>query len=431
MLLTSDVALVDGVVRERFAVRVEDGAIVAAGARADLARPGEAVVDLGRRAMLPGTVNAHNHSLPVAPARLRRRPAVSRVARPGALSLLAAPRPRRRLHRRAVRVRRDGAARRHHRLRLLLPQRRRQRQRARGHRGGARARDAHGAGALLLRLGRRARDVSRDRRARRTQRFLRAAQRVPRRARRAGLPGAALAARRLRGDDPRRRRRRARASACRWHIHLAEEKYQVDDARKRYGTTPLRAIDKMGLLGRRHGRGARLLVRRRRARAARRARRQARLQPELQHVPRRRRHRRRRPGRARRARGARHRRRLLELAGQRVRRDARLRAAAEGARARDGQAIDAETCFAMGTAWRRRGARPADRPDRRRAARRPRLRRSRRSVAVARAVAGEERRLLALGARRHRRLRRGRAGGARSRARARAARRDATSACAR
>src|SRR5258708_28610275 len=62
MLLTSDVALVDGVVRERFAVRVEDGAIVAAGARDELARPGEAAVDLGRRAMLPGTVNAHNHS---------------------------------------------------------------------------------------------------------------------------------------------------------------------------------------------------------------------------------------------------------------------------------------------------------------------------------------------------------------------------------
>ncbi len=62
MLLTSDVALVDGVVREKFALRVEAGAIVAVGARAGLARPGEAVVDLGRRAMLPGTVNAHNHS---------------------------------------------------------------------------------------------------------------------------------------------------------------------------------------------------------------------------------------------------------------------------------------------------------------------------------------------------------------------------------
>jgi 5-methylthioadenosine/S-adenosylhomocysteine deaminase len=32
-------------------------------------------------------------------------------------------------------------------------------------------------------------------------------------------------------------------------MHLAEEKYQVDDARKQYGTTPLLAIDKLGLLG--------------------------------------------------------------------------------------------------------------------------------------------------------------------------------------
>jgi 5-methylthioadenosine/S-adenosylhomocysteine deaminase len=34
----------------------------------------------------------------------------------------------------------------------------------------------------------------------------------------------------------------------RWHIHLAEEQYQVEDAQKKYGTTPLRAIDKLGLL---------------------------------------------------------------------------------------------------------------------------------------------------------------------------------------
>jgi 5-methylthioadenosine/S-adenosylhomocysteine deaminase len=40
----------------------------------------------------------------------------------------------------------------------------------------------------------------------------------------------------------------ARAAGTRWHIHLAEEKYQVDDAIKKYGTTPLRAIDELGLL---------------------------------------------------------------------------------------------------------------------------------------------------------------------------------------
>jgi 5-methylthioadenosine/S-adenosylhomocysteine deaminase len=33
-----------------------------------------------------------------------------------------------------------------------------------------------------------------------------------------------------------------------WHIHLAEEKYQVEDSLKKYGVTPLRAVDKMGLL---------------------------------------------------------------------------------------------------------------------------------------------------------------------------------------
>ena len=70
---------------------------------------------------------------------------------------------------------------------------------------------------------------------------------------------------------------------------------------------------------------------------------------------------------------------------------------AEGRTARDGQAIDAETCFAHGhrTAAARCSACPIGRiavglP------RRPRLRRSRRSVAVARAVPGQERRLLAL-----------------------------------
>ena len=67
MIITSEVALVDGKLEPRFAVRVEDGAIVAAGPVAELAQPDEAmpketIVDLGRRAMLPGTVNAHNHS---------------------------------------------------------------------------------------------------------------------------------------------------------------------------------------------------------------------------------------------------------------------------------------------------------------------------------------------------------------------------------
>src|SRR2546430_1709866 len=59
MILRSDVGLLDGQVIERPAVRVEAGAIAGIGVEA---RPGEQVVDLRRRAMLPGTVNAHNHS---------------------------------------------------------------------------------------------------------------------------------------------------------------------------------------------------------------------------------------------------------------------------------------------------------------------------------------------------------------------------------
>src|SRR5439155_22034785 len=41
----------------------------------------------------------------------------------------------------------------------------------------------------------------------------------------------------------------AREASVPWHLHLAEEKYQVDDARAKYGKTPLRAVDGLGLLG--------------------------------------------------------------------------------------------------------------------------------------------------------------------------------------
>src|ERR1700749_870884 len=62
MIFTSDVALVDGELREKYAVRVDGGAIVARGPRHELDDGTHPVSDLGRRAMLPGTVNAHNHS---------------------------------------------------------------------------------------------------------------------------------------------------------------------------------------------------------------------------------------------------------------------------------------------------------------------------------------------------------------------------------
>lgn len=61
-ILTSDLALCDGELRRDFAVRVEGGLIVAAGPRAQVAQDGAVVTDLGRRLMLPGTINAHNHS---------------------------------------------------------------------------------------------------------------------------------------------------------------------------------------------------------------------------------------------------------------------------------------------------------------------------------------------------------------------------------
>ena len=40
----------------------------------------------------------------------------------------------------------------------------------------------------------------------------------------------------------------ARDAGTPWHIHLAEEKYQVDDALAHHGARPLHAVDRMGLL---------------------------------------------------------------------------------------------------------------------------------------------------------------------------------------
>jgi 5-methylthioadenosine/S-adenosylhomocysteine deaminase len=249
MLLTSDIALVDGAIQTRFAVRIVDGAIVAAGDRDALVRllPDEPLVDLGHRAMLPGTVNAHNHSfqsllrgfgddLPFLEWRdralYRFSPrlgvggiytgalfAFAEMALHGvttvcdffyindggndcARAVIAAARV---LGLRVVLARCfydwDGAPRQYRetvneasdRFTAL-------------HKEFAGARDVlvcpaphslHGASAAMIRAGAEA----------------------------------------------------ARAAGTRWHIHLAEEKYQVDDALRLYGTTPLRAIEQLGLLG--------------------------------------------------------------------------------------------------------------------------------------------------------------------------------------
>ena len=63
MLLTSDVALVDGVVREKLRAAHRGRRHRRRRRRATISpRRAKPVIDLGRRAMVPGTVNAHNHS---------------------------------------------------------------------------------------------------------------------------------------------------------------------------------------------------------------------------------------------------------------------------------------------------------------------------------------------------------------------------------
>ena len=248
MIFVSEVALVEGRVVPDFAIRVEAGAIVAVGERMSLApRAGEPVVDLGRRAMLPGTVNAHNHSfqsllrgfgddLPCLEWRdralYRFSPrldeegvytgalfAFAEMALHGVTTVCdffylnadgndnarAVIRAARALGMRLVLARCfydwDGAPTMY---RESIPDARRRFEEL--HREFAAdemvtlcpaPHSLHGASAEMIRAGAEA-------------------------ARAAGVP---------------------------WHIHLAEEKYQVDEARAKYGTTPLRAIEKLGLLG--------------------------------------------------------------------------------------------------------------------------------------------------------------------------------------
>lgn len=246
MLLTSDVALVDGVVRERFAVRIEDGAIVAAGTRDELAQPGEAAVDLGRRAMLPGTINAHNHSfqsllrgfgddLPFLEWRdkalYRFSPLLGRDGvYTGALFAFAEMA----LHGVTTvcdffylndggndNARAVIAAARALGMRIVLA-------RCFYDWDGAPALyrepvvQAHNNYVQLHNEFRGARDVL--------------VCPAPH-----SLHGASEEMIRAGADA-------AKTTGTRWHIHLAEERYQVGDAQKKYGATPLRAVERMGLL---------------------------------------------------------------------------------------------------------------------------------------------------------------------------------------
>jgi 5-methylthioadenosine/S-adenosylhomocysteine deaminase len=247
MILTADVALVDGQCIERFALRIEDGAIVAVGARETLARAGEPIVDLGRRAMLPGTVNAHNHSfqsllrgfgddLPFLEWRdralYRFSPLLGREGvHTGALFAFAEMA----LHgvttvcdffylndggnenAQAVIAAAEAVG-----LRIVF------------------ARcfyDWDGAPAAY-------RETVAD-----AQRRFFELQKAYAGARSVTICPAPHS---LHGASPAMIRagvEAAREVGVPWHIHLAEEQYQVGDAQKAYGTTPLRAIEKLGLLG--------------------------------------------------------------------------------------------------------------------------------------------------------------------------------------
>ena len=246
MLLTSDVALVDGVVRQRFAVRIEDGAIVAVGTRDELAQPGEAAVDLGRRAMLPGTVNAHNHSfqsllrgfgddLPFLEWRDKALYRFSpRLGRDGVYTGALFAFAEMALHGVTTvcdffylndggndNARAVIAAARALGMRIVM------------------ARcfyDWDGAPALY-----REAVVQAHNNYVQLHNELRGAKDVLVCPAPHSLHGASEEMIRAGADA-------AKTTGTRWHIHLAEEKYQVDDAREKYGTTPLRAIERMGLL---------------------------------------------------------------------------------------------------------------------------------------------------------------------------------------
>lgn len=61
-VVRADAAVVDGVARGATAIRVRDGVIEAVGDPDHIAADGAAFVDWSGRAVVPGTVNAHNHS---------------------------------------------------------------------------------------------------------------------------------------------------------------------------------------------------------------------------------------------------------------------------------------------------------------------------------------------------------------------------------
>ncbi len=149
-------------------------AVIVAGGTHHARRPCERGGARRRRRALATAAAAARHAqraqplVPVHAARHRRRLRLLHLARPRPLRLHPAHGRGGRLPRRALRLRRDDAHRRHHRLRLLLHPPRRQRERPRRHPRRPRPRHAHRAGAHDVRLGRRADRVSGDDRRRRS-----------------------------------------------------------------------------------------------------------------------------------------------------------------------------------------------------------------------------------------------------------------------
>jgi 5-methylthioadenosine/S-adenosylhomocysteine deaminase len=249
MILTADVGLVDGKVREKLALRIEAGAIVEVNERSLInARADEPLLDLGRRALLPGTVNAHNHSfqsllrgfgddLPFLEWRdkalYRFSPrlgcegvytgalfAFAEMALSGVTTVCD------------FFYINDGA---NDNARAVIA-----------------AAAALGMRVVLARCFydwegapaeyRESPSLARENFLALAREFAHSptvsVQAAPH-----SLHGASAEMIRAGAEC-------ARAVGVPWHIHLAEEKYQVDDALKHYGTTPLRAIAKLGLLDR-------------------------------------------------------------------------------------------------------------------------------------------------------------------------------------
>jgi 5-methylthioadenosine/S-adenosylhomocysteine deaminase len=247
MILTSDVALLGGERRPRLALRIEGGAIAEVGPRERVARPGELVLDLGRRAMLPGTVNAHNHSF-------------QSLLRGFGDDLPFLQWRDRALYRFSPRLGRDGiytgalfafAEMALHGVTTVCDFFYINDEGNENARAVIAAARAVGLRIVMARCfydwegaPRQYRESVNDAHTRFHALFRE----------HAGSPDVMIcpAPHSLHGASP--EMIRAGAEAARevgvpFHIHLAEEKYQVDDALARYGATPLRALEKLGLVG--------------------------------------------------------------------------------------------------------------------------------------------------------------------------------------